>query len=1012
MSFILSDRIKETTVTQGTGTITLAGALGGFVPFSSIGEGNSTYYVIENGTIWEIGIGTYSSGTLSRDTVLSSSSGGSKISLSGVSYVFVALPASKSVTIGPDGNFNIDGDITTDNIVIEKYGIFNNVVSTGTILSSGNIVSEGDISSKGLLTLTRDSAGNFFHAYVDDANDRTIALYSDATSAPEWKLGLKSSPSSETSGPTYAYVYGEDGSIGLYANSLNYLSLNHGGGFNLVNKGDTIFSTASATGTTIEGQAAAFPTLILRAAPAQSDNIQEWQDSSQTVLTKITSDGTLIVKSANILNEIAANTASGVAISGWAKYYVDTQDHSATSVSGYFQTVVNGIADATSVSGALQPQITQNTIDIVAVSGLIGGASDPSGEYYLQEIRSNSASGISISGALQPQISQNVSDIAAVSGWAQSYVDSQDHSAAAVSGWARDYVDSQDHSAAAVSGWADSTISAGDIAVSGWAESYVDSQDHSALAVSGWARDYVDSQDHSALSVSGALQPQITQNTLDIVTVSGLLSEAYDDTAISGYFESRADANETQIASVSGWAESYVDSQDHSAVAVSGWAEHYVDSQDHSAVAVSGWAEHYVDSQDHSAAAVSGWADATFSTTSVSGITFEVSGVSNEYRVGTTFIDPDGTEQVVRSTSISNGYLRLEVANFSPSVSAAGQSRYWDQPVSQWTVSIDNPTDFTSNYISGVAPALSSIVGSVTSGVSLYTTTGPSTTPAGGVDWTQTFTVDGDSPIYSSTSDLSGGSASATVSFLDKNGDTSSETATISFSWQSASSSISFNSLTGNNFLESYSSVGYNLTITGLSNSSNASTTITTGQGTLSNSSDDGTMTFTTAIHKDNNSGRTITATTDFTRPATVTGTEYTTQRAVSDSSISASFTYPSFYIFTSSTSNPPSRADIIDTNDFDATVVTELGNQSKTVAQTITNSESIPQCWWFAVRSSASQPTSFETGSGPSLLVTVTPTVTTVDLEPDSAPAGYSAEEYKLYGITLNAGDTYVKIS
>jgi hypothetical protein len=300
----------------------------------------------------------------------------------------------------------------------------------------------------------------------------------------------------------------------------------------------------------------------------------------------------------------------------------------------------------------------------------------------------------------------------------------------------------------------------------------------------------------------------------------------------------------------------------------------------------------------------------------------------------------------------------------------------------------------------------------VTSGVSLYTTTGPSTTPAGGVDWTQTFTVDSDSPIYSSTSNLSGGSASATVSFLDKNGDTSSETATISFSWQSASSSISFNNLTGNNFLESYSSVGYNLTITGLSNSSNASTTITTGQGTLSNSSDDGTMTFTTAIHKDNNSGRTITATTDFTRPSTVTGTEYTTQRVVSDSSISASFTYPSFYIFTTSTSNPPSRADIVDTNDFDLSVVTELGNQVKTIDGYITNSDFVPKAWWFAVRSSASQPTTFKTGNDSSLLVSVTPVETTVDLEPDSAPVGYNSEEYKLYGITLNTGDTYVQIS
>ncbi len=97
MALVISDRVKETTTTSGTGSITLGGAVGGFVSFSSaIGEGNKTYYVIENDTRWEIGVGTYSSGSLSRDTVLSSSSGSSKIELSGVSFVFVALPASKT----------------------------------------------------------------------------------------------------------------------------------------------------------------------------------------------------------------------------------------------------------------------------------------------------------------------------------------------------------------------------------------------------------------------------------------------------------------------------------------------------------------------------------------------------------------------------------------------------------------------------------------------------------------------------------------------------------------------------------------------------------------------------------------------------------------------------------------------------------------------------------------------------------------------------------------------------
>ena len=69
-------------------------------------------------------------------------------------------------------------------------------------------------------------------------------------------------------------------------------------------------------------------------------------------------------------------------------------------------------------------EINQNAADIVTVSGLIGtggggtgsGLPYASGDYYLQEIRTNSASGVSISGTLQPQITQNSSDIVVVSG--------------------------------------------------------------------------------------------------------------------------------------------------------------------------------------------------------------------------------------------------------------------------------------------------------------------------------------------------------------------------------------------------------------------------------------------------------------------------------------------------------------------------------------------------------------------------------------------------------------------
>ena len=111
MALVISDRVKETSITTGTGTITLSGAYGGFQSFSTgIGNGNKTYYAIENETRWEVGIGTYtlSSNTLTRDTVLASSSSGNLISLFGVSTVFCTYPSDKAVFLNEDGLLDLN----------------------------------------------------------------------------------------------------------------------------------------------------------------------------------------------------------------------------------------------------------------------------------------------------------------------------------------------------------------------------------------------------------------------------------------------------------------------------------------------------------------------------------------------------------------------------------------------------------------------------------------------------------------------------------------------------------------------------------------------------------------------------------------------------------------------------------------------------------------------------------------------------------------------------------------
>jgi len=102
MALIVKDRVQEITTTVGTGTLTLGGAVLGFQSFAAIGDANTTYYAISDPVTgdWEVGIGTYTSSgtTLSRDTVLSSSTGTSLVSFtSGTKNVFCTYPSERSV---------------------------------------------------------------------------------------------------------------------------------------------------------------------------------------------------------------------------------------------------------------------------------------------------------------------------------------------------------------------------------------------------------------------------------------------------------------------------------------------------------------------------------------------------------------------------------------------------------------------------------------------------------------------------------------------------------------------------------------------------------------------------------------------------------------------------------------------------------------------------------------------------------------------------------------------------
>jgi len=102
MALVVKDRVRETSTTSGTGTISLAGAVSGFQSFSVIGNGNTTYYAIVDPQTgdWEVGIGIYTASgtTLSRDTVLESSNSGNLVDfVTNPKDVFVTYPAERAI---------------------------------------------------------------------------------------------------------------------------------------------------------------------------------------------------------------------------------------------------------------------------------------------------------------------------------------------------------------------------------------------------------------------------------------------------------------------------------------------------------------------------------------------------------------------------------------------------------------------------------------------------------------------------------------------------------------------------------------------------------------------------------------------------------------------------------------------------------------------------------------------------------------------------------------------------
>jgi hypothetical protein len=158
MALTISDRIKETSNTTGTGTYTLAGAVTGFETFTAnLSNSDTTYYCCTDNTDFEVGLGTFTTSgtTLARTTILASSNSNNAVSWgAGTRTVFCTLPAAKTIILDASGNTTIGGVVTIGSqLIMPDVTSAKILVADGTSYQEVAVSGDVTIANTGAVTI-------------------------------------------------------------------------------------------------------------------------------------------------------------------------------------------------------------------------------------------------------------------------------------------------------------------------------------------------------------------------------------------------------------------------------------------------------------------------------------------------------------------------------------------------------------------------------------------------------------------------------------------------------------------------------------------------------------------------------------------------------------------------------------------------------------------------------------------------------------------------------------------
>ena len=207
MAFILKDRVKESTLTTGTGNLSLAGSAATFDTFQSyLSNGDTTFYAVVHASSgideWEVGLATWNTGnTLSRTTVLSGSNGTSAVNFSaGSKDIFMTLPADKLLHLDANGDVDINGGTIDGTVIGAAQAAASNFT---TIDATGNVSVGGQLDVADWIDLSAQAshpAHGEGRLWYDNIH-KTLNYYSDDAGVVH-ELGIEE----------HARVYNETGS--------------------------------------------------------------------------------------------------------------------------------------------------------------------------------------------------------------------------------------------------------------------------------------------------------------------------------------------------------------------------------------------------------------------------------------------------------------------------------------------------------------------------------------------------------------------------------------------------------------------------------------------------------------------------------------------------------------------------------------------------------------------------------------------------------------------------------